>query len=60
MGIKSLTYLIKEKSPDAIQSVSLYTLKDKRVAIDTSIFLYKSFCNFLTLHMKLFRLQVKI
>ena len=45
MGIKSLTYLIKEKSPDAIQSVSLYTLKDKRVAIDTSIFLYKSLIN---------------
>ena len=45
MGIKSLTYLIKEKSPESIQSVSLYTLKGKRVAIDTSIFLYKSLMN---------------
>ena len=45
MGIKSLTYLIKEKSPDSIQSVNLYTLKNKRVAIDTSIFLYKSLIN---------------
>jgi flap endonuclease-1 len=45
MGIKSLTYLIKEKSPDSIQSVNLHTLKNKRVAIDTSIFLYKSLIN---------------
>ena len=45
MGIKSLTSLINGKSPEAIQSVALYTLKDKKVAIDTSIFLYKSLAN---------------
>ena len=45
MGIKSLTSLIKSKSPNAIQTVSLYTLKEKKVAIDTNIFLYKSLAN---------------
>ena len=45
MGIKSLTQLIKKTSPDSIQHVGLYTFKDKRVAIDTSIFLYKSLMN---------------
>ena len=45
MGIKSLTQLIKQKSPDSIQHVNLYTLKDKKVAIDTSILLYKSLIN---------------
>ena len=45
MGIKSLTQLIKQKSPDSIQHVNLYTLKDKKVAIDISIFLYKSLIN---------------
>ena len=45
MGIKSLTQLIKKTSPNAIQHVGLYTFKDKRVAIDTSIFLYKSLIN---------------
>ena len=42
MGIKGLTGLIKKTSPNSIQHVGLYTMKDKRIAIDTSIFLYKS------------------
>ena len=45
MGIKSLTQLIKKNSPNSIQHVGLYTMKDKRIAIDTSIFLYKSLIN---------------
>ena len=45
MGIKGLTGLIKKTSPDSIQHIGLYTMKDKRVAIDTSIFLYKSLIN---------------
>ncbi len=45
MGIKGLTQLIKKTSPDSIQHVNLYTMKDKKVAIDTSIFLYKSLIN---------------
>ena len=45
MGIKSLTQLIKKNSPNSIQHVGLYTMRDKRIAIDTSIFLYKSLIN---------------
>ena len=45
MGIKGLTQLIKKNSPESIQHNALYTMKDKRVAIDTSIFLYKSLMN---------------
>ena len=45
MGIKGLTQLVKKNSPDSIKHVGLYTMKDKRVAIDTSIFLYKSLMN---------------
>ena len=45
MGIKNLTQLIKHKSPNSIQHIGLYTFKGKRVAIDTSIFLYKSLIN---------------
>ena len=45
MGIRSLTSLIKQKSPDSITTTALYTLKGKKVAIDTSIFLYKSLAN---------------
>ena len=40
MGIKGLTGLVKKHSPDSIKHLGLYTMKDKRVAIDTSIFLY--------------------
>ena len=45
MGIKGLTQLIKKNSPNSIEHHALYTMKDKRVAIDTSIFLYKSLMN---------------
>ena len=45
MGIKSLTQLIKKNSPNSIQHVGLYTMRNKRIAIDTSIFLYKSLIN---------------
>jgi flap endonuclease-1 len=45
MGIRSLTSLIKQKSPNSIQTTALYTLKGKKVAIDASIFLYKSLAN---------------
>jgi len=45
MGIKGLTQLIKKNSPESIKHIGLYTMKDKRVAIDTSIFLYKSLMN---------------
>ena len=45
MGIKSLTYLIKQKSPDSIKTVGLNHFKNKTLAIDTSIFLYQSLMN---------------
>jgi len=45
MGIKGLTGLVKKNSPESIEHIGLYTMKDKRVAIDTSIFLYKSLMN---------------
>jgi flap endonuclease-1 len=45
MGIKGLTGLVKKNSPGSIEHIGLYTMKDKRVAIDTSIFLYKSLMN---------------
>ena len=46
MGIRSLSSLIKQKSPESIQTTALYKLSGKRVAIDTSIFLYKSLSNY--------------
>lgn len=46
MGIRSLASLIKQKSPSSIQTTALYSLSGKRVAIDTSIFLYKSLSNY--------------
>jgi len=45
MGIKGLTQLIKKNSPESIEHIGLYTMKGKRVAVDTSIFLYKSLMN---------------
>ena len=45
MGIKNLTQLIKKKSPESIQHMNLYSFKDKRIAIDTSIFIYRSLIN---------------
>tara|TARA_B110000046_G_C12959326_1_gene383772 strand:+ start:92 stop:1087 length:996 start_codon:yes stop_codon:yes gene_type:complete len=45
MGIHNLTSLIKSKSPDSINTEALYKLSGSTVAIDTSIFLYKSLTN---------------
>lgn len=45
MGIKNLTSLIKTKSPDSIKTEGLYTLKDKTIAVDASILIYKSLTN---------------
>lgn len=45
MGIKNLTSLIKSKSPDSIKTEGLYTLKDKTIAVDASILIYKSLTN---------------
>jgi flap endonuclease-1 len=45
MGIKGLTQLVKKNSPESISHIGLYKMKDKRIAIDTSIFLYKSLMN---------------
>lgn len=42
MGIKDLTRIIRERSPKSMKSESLYTFRDKKIAIDTSIFIYKS------------------
>ena len=41
MGIKSLNYLIKKYSPNAINNRFLCTYENKVVAIDTSIYLYR-------------------
>ena len=46
MGIRSLASLIKQKSPNSIQTTALYSLSGKKVAVDTSIFLYKSLSNY--------------
>ena len=46
MGIRSLTSLIKQKSSESIETTALYSLSGKKVAIDTSIFLYKSLSNY--------------
>ena len=45
MGIKGLTQLVKKNSPKSIEHKALYTMQGKRIAIDTSIFLYKSLMN---------------
>ena len=45
MGIKGLTQLLKEKAPGSIESVGLYSFQDKKIAIDCSIFIYKSLMN---------------
>lgn len=42
MGIKSLTKLIKDNSNNSIQNINLYQLTNKTVAIDASLFIYKS------------------
>ncbi len=45
MGIKGLTQLLKEKAPNSIESAGLYSFQDKKIAIDCSIFIYKSLMN---------------
>ena len=45
MGIHSLTKLIQQYSPESISHKSLYHFKNKKIAIDTSIFIYKSLMN---------------
>ena len=45
MGIKGLTSLLRDKSPQSIDSIALSQYRGKRVAIDISIFLYKSLSN---------------
>lgn len=45
MGIKGLTQLIKQHSPDAINTANLHKLSGKTVAIDASLFMYKMLIN---------------
>ena len=45
MGIKGLTPLIKQNSPDAIETMNLHKLSGKRIAIDASLFMYKMLIN---------------
>ena len=42
MGIRGLTTLIKDNSPDSIETSQLYKLNGKRVAIDASCLIYKA------------------
>ena len=42
MGIKGLTQLLKKHTPDSFEHTKLYTLSGKKVAIDASLFIYKS------------------
>ena len=42
MGIKSLTKLIKKNAMKSIKNESLTCLRDKTVAVDASLFIYKS------------------
>jgi flap endonuclease-1 len=48
MGIKGLTQLIKQNSPDAIETTNLHKLSGKKVAIDASLFMYKMLINMRT------------
>ena len=45
MGIKCLTKLLKQKSPDSIQTEQLHKLSGKKVAIDSSLFIYQFLMN---------------
>tara|TARA_B100000963_G_scaffold177107_1_gene154032 strand:+ start:1688 stop:2689 length:1002 start_codon:yes stop_codon:yes gene_type:complete len=45
MGIKGLTPLIKQYSPESIETVNLHTLTGKTIAIDASLFMYKMLIN---------------
>ena len=46
MGIKNLTQFIKSHSPESIQTRALYELRGKKLAIDSSILIYKSLANY--------------
>jgi len=48
MGIKGLTQLLKQHSPDSIQTTNLYKLSGCRVAVDASLFMYKMLINMRT------------
>lgn len=41
MGIKGLTQLIKKHSPEAIETTNLHKISGSKVAIDSSLFIYK-------------------
>ena len=41
MGIKDLKILIKKNCPESIKQINLSELSNKKIAIDTSIYLYK-------------------
>ena len=45
MGIKGLTKIINKESPNSIKTEQMYKLSGKRVAIDTSLFIYKYLMN---------------
>jgi len=44
MGIKELTQFLKKTNPDIFWQIPVSTFKDQRIAIDTSVFLYKFIC----------------
>jgi flap endonuclease-1 len=45
MGIKGLTQLIKQNSPESIETSTLHKLSGKTVGIDASLFMYKMLIN---------------
>ena len=45
MGIKNLTQILKKESPDSIKHINLSDFKNKKVAIDISILIYKNLIN---------------
>ena len=61
MGIKSLTFLIKNKgSPNCIETKKLYELSGKRVAIDASLFIYQSLINIVKMVNRVKTVTVKL
>ena len=45
MGIKNLTQILKKESPNSIKHINLSDFKNKKVAIDISILIYKNLIN---------------
>ena len=41
MGIQYLNRILRTYAPDGINQISLYSLKNKTLAVDTSIYLYR-------------------